>query len=107
MRKFIDNKVIFLINEYFLMKNFPCDFDVISFYIKTLGNFHLHFPNVIIEEDITKFIERIFELIFYKKMVCNNLKRFLSTYANETIRTLAEDLIMFTNVHPKFIPCIL
>lgn len=28
-------------------------------------------------------------------------------YTNETIRNLAEDLIMLTNVHPKFIPCIL
>ena len=40
-------------------------------------------------------------------MVCNNIKRFLSTYTNETVRNLAEDLIMLTNVHPKFIPCIL
>ena len=40
-------------------------------------------------------------------MVENNVKRFLSTYTNETIRNLAEDLIMLTNVHPKFMPLVL
>ena len=63
LNRFIENQVIFLFNDYFLMKNCPCDFDVISFYVKLIGNYHLHHPKVITEELIKQFIERIFYLI--------------------------------------------
>ena len=52
IKRFIDNKVIFLINDYFLMQNYPCDYDVVSFYVKLIGNYHLHYPKVIVEDDI-------------------------------------------------------
>lgn len=89
------------------MKNIPCDFDVISFYLKLISNFHLHYPEDITEQNIKDIIERVFDLIFHKKMVCNNVKRFLSNYSNETLKNLAEDLVMLTNVHPKFTKFIL
>lgn len=59
LKRFIDIKVLVLFNEYFLMKNIPFDFDVISFYLKLTLNLHFYFLNIVTEENIETYTYRI------------------------------------------------
>lgn len=59
LKRFIDIKVLDLFNEYFLMKNIPFDFDVISFYLKLTLNLHFYFLNIVTEENIETYTYRI------------------------------------------------
>ena len=38
----IDNGLIELIDRKFLYENIPCDFDVLSFYVKFMSQIHLY-----------------------------------------------------------------
>lgn len=100
LKKFLDSGFIKLIDEKFLHDNIPCDFDVLSFYIKFCSLIHLHHKNTYTQDIYFKNIDRVFEIILYKKIVCNNIRRYLSSYVNETLKNLTEELLMSYNVHP-------
>ncbi len=93
-----------LINEYFLYKSVPCDFDVLGYYLKIISLYHLHLPKILPFDQYVKYIQKVFSMILNKKLICNNVRRYLSNYGNETLKNLADEMISIFNVHPQVAP---
>ncbi len=94
-----ENGLLDMVNSEFLRNNVPCDYDVLSFYIKFQSLVQLHFKEENTIESYKANFLKVFEIVFYKKMVCNNIRRYLWNYVNDTLKNLGEEIIETFNIH--------
>jgi hypothetical protein len=88
-------------DKYFLREKIPCDFDVVCYYIKFANLLHLHHKNIYTRERLESNFELIFDLVLKKELVCNNIRRYLSIYVNETLKNLSSEFLNCINVDPS------
>lgn len=102
--RFLNSGFVDLIDNALLFHNIPCDFDVLSFYVKFSSLIHLHAKELYTRERLEKNFARIFELLLNKQLVCNNVRRYLTSYANDTVKNLSSELVSCYNVDSSFGP---